>query len=566
MMSHLRRASLLALLFGLLASLCGEEQVLQQVTVPWKNSVLGIPLVTVWESSVDTEIRFTVSSDDVDEGFTVTDRVVLPAGVRVTHQTALPASTEGHFWTNLRWQSSQGMRGSQYANTHHGDDAVSVFVIDADGAMDRRDLRERVDGITTDGRSGELIDIESSVVPQSWHLLPDWACIVISPTAEAQLRPGQRQALARWHRLTDALFVARPEQLANWRSVEVTPHLLTDDNQLEATMQRLVAAWIHTQENEPVPGTEEVPVLGFLILVILVSVIIGPVNYLWARKRGQPALLLISTPLISACAVLALVVLGMFVDGLTRQRAVTRVTWLDQEAHQAVIATHAAYFGTFAADAFALGPTTYLRVSQEDPHDQVHTHRISFSTSSSSGDQQVIVSLDHTGGNTVAQAGWVPARQQRSLDFLSIQPERRRLQLIATEAGYRLTNQLDVALEQVFWRDAENRVWRGQQIAAGATVDLARYDETWEDDLLQRQLQSPALMTDDQKPDEPGRLEELLLPGLVKSRLRSILEPYGLIARCAAPLHQVPGPPAEDARPVESWLAMTLPPDTEGGP
>jgi hypothetical protein len=57
----------------------------------------------------------------------------------------------------------------------------------------------------------------------------------------------------------------------------------------------------------PIPGVGGVPARAYLFILVLFSVLIGPVNYLLLRRRRQQALIVLTAPLISAAFILLLV-------------------------------------------------------------------------------------------------------------------------------------------------------------------------------------------------------------------------------------------------------------------
>jgi hypothetical protein len=83
-------------------------------------------------------------------------------------------------------------------------------------------------------------------------------------------------------------------------------------------------------------GIGQVHAQGYLTLLLLFAVLIGPVNYLYLRRRGLQPLLVLTAPLI---ALVFLVLLGSYViagEGFSVHTRTATLTLLDQEHQEAV--------------------------------------------------------------------------------------------------------------------------------------------------------------------------------------------------------------------------------------
>ena len=75
-----------------------------------------------------------------------------------------------------------------------------------------------------------------------------------------------------------------------------------------------------------IPGVGQPPVIAFGLLILLFVLVIGPVNYIYFRRRQRLHLILLTIPLLSFLACASLLVYAVFMDGFgisTRMRSLT---------------------------------------------------------------------------------------------------------------------------------------------------------------------------------------------------------------------------------------------------
>lgn len=100
-----------------------------------------------------------------------------------------------------------------------------------------------------------------------------------------------------------------------------------------------------------IPGVGSVPVIPFLILITLFTVIIGPLNYYWLLKRRRLSLMVVTVPLIAGVTCLLLFTYGLFADGFSIRSRVHSLTWLDQQRNSAVAISRLSLYAPFAPSA-----------------------------------------------------------------------------------------------------------------------------------------------------------------------------------------------------------------------
>lgn len=99
-----------------------------------------------------------------------------------------------------------------------------------------------------------------------------------------------------------------------------------------------------------IPGLGSVPVLAFFVLILVFVIAAGPVNLFLCKRAGRPVLMVLTLPALGFGFAGAILLWGMFSEGLGVKGAVRSITWLDQREHYAVThATQTLYAGTTQA-------------------------------------------------------------------------------------------------------------------------------------------------------------------------------------------------------------------------
>lgn len=185
-----------------------------------------------------------------------------------------------------------------------------------------------------------------------------------------------------------------------------------------------------------IPGVEGIPARAFFFILVIFSVLIGPLNYwlLWRARRQ--VLLVLTTPLVSAIFIL---VLGGYVlagEGVgVRGRAVT-FTMLDQVRKQAATRASASLY------AAGMAPPGGLRFARDEAVFPIGP--------TGEGTRETLM-MDLTESQRFA-GGLINARSPTNLETISHRPARERLNFSRTDAGVTVVNGLNATIHTLIYR------------------------------------------------------------------------------------------------------------------
>lgn len=189
----------------------------------------------------------------------------------------------------------------------------------------------------------------------------------------------------------------------------------------------------------PIPGIEGIPARAYLVILIVFSILIGPVNYWVMWRLRQQVLLVLTTPIL---AVLFIVLLAGYVvagEGLgVRGRAVT-FTMLDQVRRAG--ATRASV-SLYAA---GMTPRAGLRFARDEAV---------FALGSDGIGNRNEQTLDLTEAQRFA-AGLINARAPTNLEFIGFRPVRERLTFAREGKGLAVVNALGATVTALIYREGE---------------------------------------------------------------------------------------------------------------
>jgi len=509
---------------------------------PWEDKDGYTPVVVRIEALIEpVEVRLEARLGSAR----ATDRLRVEPGRPATRTMLLPSNV-GWGQPELTWSTPGGSQGISVpvAIDYRG---VALLVLDPKEQVPVPDLLKLVEAQVQDhsrgarggsrGSHGDRVRrIATDALPDRWQGWPAWLTLLTTAEGEALLDQRQREAISVWTRLGGRLLTTDAAAAERWRRAGVTATLIDP----AAEQQKLLIARLNLVTNEdgrpaehPVPGTAEVPTAWFMTLAIAFAVIAGPVNVWWVmRRRRQPWLLLVSTPVISAGTCVLLIVVALLSDGIGRRRSAVQISLLDQPAQRAAVFSGCTWFCGIAPGAFALDAEERLV-----PMDEIDWR-------GGGRNERPELALDWTAGQR-AMAGWIPARINRQLASTRFVPERRRVTLTRSGNGWRVGNGLDVAISELHWRDAAGMPWLAHALAPG------------EETVMQRGTAGP--------PELAEATSRLTLD----ARLAlddATTAPGWWIARLERPLHPLPGPEAEDSEPIQAWAVGRSGPAADGGP
>lgn len=162
---------------------------------------------------------------------------------------------------------------------------------------------------------------------------------------------------------------------------------------------------------------KHLPTLTFLILLLIFSIIVGPLNYFYfSRYKKNKLGLLISTPTIGFLFTASILLYGKFGDGYLLKTAIQTFTYLNQADQQTVSYSSSTSFSDLPRSKLTLAPKTWVisnllsrlpTISEEEVNDELkkkYSWHMAFDKN----------------GNFIA-GSILPARSINTLSILSIQ-------------------------------------------------------------------------------------------------------------------------------------------------
>jgi len=179
----------------------------------------------------------------------------------------------------------------------------------------------------------------------------------------------------------------------------------------------------------PVPGIGLIPARGFFAAVLLFSIVVGPVNLFYLRRKKRETLLLVTVPAIALASGVAMYVYSFLSEGVSVKAVVASVTFLDRRTNTAYTDTG---FSVYNA-AFSAGD---LHLSRDD----------CLLVSPSSREKLLL----RDGGEDMVYSGIVPQRKLVFLRTLSVGAARERVELSREGETPVVRNGLSTAIEYIF--------------------------------------------------------------------------------------------------------------------
>jgi hypothetical protein len=356
--------------------------------------------------------------------------------------------------------------------------------------------------VTPSGWSGPAttldFQLEPSRLPTNWLAYTSLRAVVIGPTEWEELTDGQKSALLAWTGSGgDLIFVdgdlktllpsAQPQPSTEpgrvtarylFGRVLAVPLAalasgLTD--LLNSTDPGRELQWALPANSAPdwgiiekrgfrlrIPGIEGVPARVYLGILVLFSILIGPVNYWLLRRKRQQVLVVLTAPLISAIFIVLLAGYAIAGEGFrVLGRAVT-FTMLDQVTKQAV--TRA----TVSLYAPGLTPANGLRFGREiavwaiGPDGSGVRDRMTLN----------LTDAQHF------SAGVLQARSPTNFEQIAFRAARERLTFSPAEGGLSVTNGLDATILALSYRDGATMYRLDGRLSSGSrqTIKPAAFD------------------------------------------------------------------------------------------
>jgi hypothetical protein len=209
------------------------------------------------------------------------------------------------------------------------------------------------------------------------------------------------------------------------------------------------------------PGIRGVPVYGFLVLITLFAVSIGPVNYFYLRNKRLLWLLLVTVPTTALVTSVLLVGYSVAAHGFSVRSRIRSLTVLDQASHQEVTVARLALFAGVA-------PSRGLQFSPETAVYPV------FPPTAEPG----TFTVDWTETQALT-SGWLLSRTRTQFLTVRHAEEPRRVEIKPGQgAGRAIANGLPWELEAVLVADESGRLLSARNVLPSASEPLTEASET----------------------------------------------------------------------------------------
>jgi hypothetical protein len=250
------------------------------------------------------------------------------------------------------------------------------------------------------------------------------------------------------------------------------------------------------------PGIRGVPVYGFMVLITVFAVLIGPVNYFYLRRKRLLWLLLVTVPATALVSSVLLVGYSVAAHGFSIRSRIRSLTVLDQKSHRAVTVARLALFA-------GLAPARGMQFSPETAVYPVFPPTV----------EPGAFTVDWTSNQSLT-SGWLLSRTRTQ--FLTIghaeQPARVDIKS-EQDGGLAIKNGLPWELEAVLVADASGRLLAAQNVLPNASAPLAGASETNRLDFVRLLIRN--------RPQLPDNFSAPLLNPFVGRRFR----PFDMMGR-----------------------------------
>lgn len=167
---------------------------------------------------------------------------------------------------------------------------------------------------------------------------------------------------------------------------------------------------------QEIPGIGKVPVGIFLLLIVVFTILIGPVNYVALRKAGKVHLFLVTVPALSLVSVLALVSYSAISEGFGIRGIVRSLTWLDPVTQEATVVSRTEVYAALSPrGGLRFSPGVYVSAQQGQEEEML---RDLSSYYLPKGPAPAPRRVDWTSEQHL-QEGWLPARTLTSVGTIA---------------------------------------------------------------------------------------------------------------------------------------------------
>jgi hypothetical protein len=232
-----------------------------------------------------------------------------------------------------------------------------------------------------------------------------------------------------------------------------------------------------------IPGIGGVPVVMFLVLITLFSIVIGPLNYFVLARRKQLHLLLLTIPVMAFVTSLLLFGYTVVAHGFSVKARCRSLTFIDQPAKSAVTMNRLSIYAGQA-------PSAGMQFSRDTAVYPIFPENEEFESGQ----------LDWT--NTQAlTSGWLRSRTRTQFLTVGHRTERGRLEVTASGSDtLTVANGFEWGFAPLVVTNDQGQVFVGKNVAAGDSIvlQLATEDELRDvaTALMRHPLELPAGLSD----------------------------------------------------------------------
>ncbi len=204
-----------------------------------------------------------------------------------------------------------------------------------------------------------------------------------------------------------------------------------------------------------IPGISGVPVIPFLLLISIFTIIIGPLNYFFLMKKKQLYLLVLTIPVIAFITSFSLLGYSMIAHGFGVKSRVRSVTVLNQNNNTAVSTARVSLFA-------GITPSGGLKFSPNTAVYPIWKSQNEFTSGTVNwSDHQSLTS------------GWIRSRTNTQFLIKEHRTERGRLN-IKNQTNHKLEigNGLEWDIEAILVVDEKGTLFEGGELDAGASTQL----------------------------------------------------------------------------------------------
>jgi hypothetical protein len=208
------------------------------------------------------------------------------------------------------------------------------------------------------------------------------------------------------------------------------------------------------------PGIRGVPAFGFMVLITVFAVLIGPLNYFYLRRKRLLWLLLVTVPVTALVTSVLLLGYSVAAHGFSIRSRIRSLTVLDQKSHSAVTLSRLALFAGVAPS----------RGMQFSPETAVYPVLPPMT-------EPGAFTVDWTEGQALT-SGWLLSRTRTQ--FLTIRHAEQQARVEVKprqEGGLAIVNGLPWELEAVLVADASGQLLSARDVPPNATGLLAGASE-----------------------------------------------------------------------------------------